>query len=96
LRVCLRVFSAGYAYLIASQTPGRRFLSEVYVGVGVKGSLLRTWGATSVEPADQTFAGIEGEFTITRFNFSLGVLYGLSDHGREDRWRTTFGVGWGF
>jgi hypothetical protein len=88
--------SVGYATLIATGPRNERFLSDVYLGLGIKGALLRTWSDTASEPADRTFAGIEGEFTITRFNFSLGMLYDLSDHGPGDGWRTTFGMGWGF
>ena len=88
--------SAGYAFLIASRPPGERFLSDVFIGAGIKGSLLRTWSGSTINPSDQTFVGAEGEFTITRFNFSLGALYGVSDNSRGNRWRATFGFGWGF
>ena len=87
---------AGWGRLIAERGGNERFLSEVYVGYGIKGVLLRTWDDRTVSPAGQTFAGVEGEFSITTVNFSLGILRGISPGDGDERWVVTGGLGWGF
>jgi hypothetical protein len=86
---------AGYATLMAEKRHNKRFLADVYVGYGVKGIVVRTWGDSPLGPDDQTLAGAEFSFTVTRVNFSLGTLRRIS--GRSDRdWAVTYGMGWGF
>lgn len=87
---------AGWARLIAERGGRERFLSQVYVGFGIKGVLLRTWDDRALRPAGQSFAGIEGEFSITTVNFSLGLLRGISVGRDDERWVVTGGLGWGF
>ncbi len=65
------------------------------MGFAVKAALLRTWGNATLDPPGQTFAGVEGAFTVTRVNFSLGLFGRLSDRGDRD-WLATAGIGWGF
>ncbi len=86
---------AGYATLMAEKRHRDRFLSNVWVGFGVKGVVLRTWGGANVTPPDQTLAGIELSFTVTRMNFSLGTLRRISSGSAAD-WIITGGVGLGF
>lgn len=88
--------SAGYARVIAGQRRGGPLLSDVYVGFGVKGALLRTFGNTTRRYRDQTYVGLEGEFTITNLNFTVGAFRRVSDDATADRWLTVFGFGWGF
>ena len=49
----------------------------------------------SRKPPDQTLAGIELSFTVTRMNFSLGTLRRISSGSAAD-WIITGGVGLGF
>jgi len=64
-------------------------------GFGAKALVMRTWGDSPLTPQDQTLAGVEGEFTVARVNFSLGILRSLADD-RDDPWVVTGGIGWGF
>ena len=72
------------------------YLRRVYVGLGAKATLLRTWGDAPVEPADQTFAGVEVNAAVAQVNFRLGLLRSLSHPEDKDRWLVTGGLGWGF
>ena len=49
------------------------------MGFGIKGALLRTWGTSTLDPSGQTFAGIEGAYTVTRVNLSVGLFRSLSE-----------------
>lgn len=88
--------SAGYARVIGDRRREGFLLSNVYVGFGVKGAVLRTWGEAARRHRDQTFVGAEGEFTITNVNLTVGVFRRVSDEPTRDRWLTVLGVGWGF
>jgi hypothetical protein len=87
--------SAGWARVLGEKKNNKFFLHDVYVAFGAKAVLMRTWGDSPLHPQDQTLAGVEGEFTIARVNFSLGLLRSLADRP-EDRWVITGGLGWGF
>jgi hypothetical protein len=87
--------SAGWALVIGETTRGGRYLTDVIVGFGIKTALLRTWADAPVEPAAQTLVGVEGEFTVTRVNFRLGV-FRSSHPDPDDRVILTGGLGWGF
>jgi hypothetical protein len=87
--------SAGWARVLGEKKNNKFFLHDVYVGFGAKAVLMRTWGDSPLRPQNQTLAGVEGEFTIARVNFSLGLLHSLADRP-EDRWVITGGIGWGF
>jgi hypothetical protein len=87
---------AGWATVVGDKKRNERFLSDVYVGFGVRGVVLQTWGAARLEPRDQTFAGVEGNFTIASTSFSLGLTRGLYPAPGEKRWLVTGGLGWGF
>jgi hypothetical protein len=88
--------SAGWARLFGERRGHGFLLPHVYLAFGVKGSLLRTWGDSPLDPDPRTLLGIEGEFTITRVNFSLGVFRGVRGNGDADPWVVTSGIGLGF
>ena len=88
--------SAGYAVVTGEKGRNKHFLSNVYVGYGVKGALLRTWGEANLDPPDQTLLGVEGDFTVIRVNFSLGVFRHVGSGEPDDRWLIAGGIGWGF
>ena len=87
---------AGYAVLVGEKGRNTHYLRRIYVGLGIKAALLRTWGDAAVEPADQTFAGLEVDAAVAQVNFRLGLFRSLSRAGTEDRWLVTGGLGWGF
>jgi hypothetical protein len=88
--------SAGYAIVNGIMGPDAHFLSHVYVGYGIKGALLRSWGNSSLDPEDQTLLGVEGELTFIGFNFSLGLFRHAGSGDPDDPWVVTGGMGWGF
>jgi len=88
--------SAGYAVAVGETLGAGRFVRSVHVGYAFKGAVLRTWGDADVEPRDETYAGVEAEFTIVRVNFSLAVFRRLADDPPGDRWLLAGGLGWGF
>jgi hypothetical protein len=87
---------AGYAVLVGEKGRNTHYLRRIYVGLGVKGTLLRTWGDAPVNPPDQTFAGVEVNASIAQVNFRLGMLRSLSDPASGEHWLVTGGLGWGF
>lgn len=88
--------SAGYAAVWADKGRRQRLLSDVFLGYGVKGALLRTWNDADVDPSHQTLLGVEGDFTIIQLNFSLGAFRHVGSGDVDDDWLITGGVGWGF
>jgi hypothetical protein len=88
--------AAGYAVVVGERRRNERYLSAVYVGFGAKGVVLRTWGDSPLDPQHQTLAGVEGDFTITSVNFSLGLMRGVSPEAADPRWVVSWGLGWGF
>ena len=96
-----RIFSFGGSRRTGNVIMGetgrtRSFLSDIYLAYGIKGALLRTWGGADLRPADQTFVGVEGDFTVIRVNFSLGVFRHVGSGNPDDDWIVTGGIGWGF
>lgn len=87
---------AGYAVLVGERRRNEHYLASVYVGFGIKGVIARTWDPGSLDPPDQTLVGVEGAFTITSVNFSLGLLRSVSSGPVDERWVVTGGLGWGF
>jgi hypothetical protein len=88
--------SAGWATLMADRREGSTFLSRAYVGWGVKGAVLRTWGDAPLDPEDQTLIGVEGEFSVIGINFTLAVFRSLDESEGAEPWRLGGGLGWGF
>jgi hypothetical protein len=87
---------AGWVLVVGGTGKNKRFLSDVFVGWGFKGVLLRTWGESPLNPPDQTFAGFEGDFSIASTNFSFGVMRGIDPGPEDETWLITGGLGWGF
>ena len=50
------------------------------VGVGLKASLVRTWGSPIGTEPDLTYLGPELDLSVVRVNLSLGVLWRVSGH----------------
>lgn len=88
--------SAGWARVLGPKPRDRAFLTDVHIGFGFKGSLLRTWGDGSHSPSDQTFLGGEFEITVVRVNFRAGIFYRLDGDEGSARWLPAGGIGWGF
>jgi len=88
--------SVGWGRLIGDTGPTSRFLANVHLAGGVRASLLRTWGDSPLGDEPQTLAGVEGELTITRVNFTVGLFRAVSGAGPHDDWVVTGGIGWGF
>jgi hypothetical protein len=87
---------AGYGVLVGDRRLNRFFMRRVFIGWGVKAALLRTWDNSTLDPAQQTFFGVEAQFTITQVNFRLGVMHNSWTEELEDPWLVTAGIGWGF
>ena len=87
---------AGWALLVAERKRNERFLSDIYVGWGVRGALLRTWGDSTLDPSGQTFVGVEGDLTITSANIGVGLFHGVARGSEDEQWLLTIGAGWGF
>ncbi len=87
----------GYARLVGTHKPRSAFLNNIYVGWSARAVVVRTWGGSGLDPSRQTLAGFEGQFSVPRISFTLGVLRRLSSaHEGADRYVVTAGVGWGF
>ncbi len=48
------------------------------VGVGLRASLVRTWGSPIGTEPDLTYLGPELDLSVLRINLSLGVLWRVS------------------
>jgi len=88
--------SVGYADIMGEKGDREHFLTKVYLAWGVKASLLKTWNGADLTPSDQTLLGVEGDFTVIRVNFSLGVFKHVGSGDPDEPWVLTGGVGWGF
>ncbi len=87
--------SFGYGRVIGEHRKGPAVLSSVYLALGIKGTVLRSWGGHSPIPSGQTYVGPEFEFSIARVNMGIGALGRISgDQGRT--WIITGYLGWGF
>jgi hypothetical protein len=87
--------SVGYARIFGDTGHSERFLASPYLGMGVRGTVLRTWREGSLGPSGLTYAGLEGQFTITRVSFTLGALWQVGGGSGHD-WAISWGFGWGF
>ena len=88
--------AAGYALVLGEKRHNDYFLAQVYAAFGVKAAVLRTWGDSSAAPPGRTYAGVEGDFTITQVHFTMGVFRRISDPPGADPWLVSGGIGWGF
>jgi len=87
--------SVGWGRAIASTGRGEKFLTNAYLALAGKATVLRTWGDIYSVESGCTFAGAELDFSVARVNFGLGLLYRISD-GTDSPWLVTGGIGWGF
>jgi hypothetical protein len=87
--------SFGYGRVIGEQRRGPIALSSVYLAMGIKATLLRTWGSESLEAENQTYAGAEFEFSVAKVNAGIGALNRISGDRGSD-WIVTGHLGWGF
>lgn len=86
----------GYAVAIGETGKLRPFLAKTYLAYGINASLVRTFGNSTLDPPEQTLAGVEGVFTITNVNFSVGLYHHVAG-GEPDRpWLLTIALGYGF
>ena len=74
----------GYGVLVGDRRLNKFFMRRVFIGWGIKAALLRTWGDSTLDPAQQTFFGFEAQFTITQVNFRLGVMHNSWTEDVED------------
>jgi len=88
--------SVGYADIMGEKGGREHFLPKVYLAWGIKATLLKTWNEADLTPSDQTLLGVEGDFTVIRINFSLGVFRHVGSGDPDEPWVLTGGVGWGF
>lgn len=88
--------AVGYGSMVAETGRGDWLLRHVYMGYGVRASLLRTWGSSTLDPAGATFLGVQGAFTVTQFSVTMGVYRRVTSVEGENGWRVFGGIGWGF
>ena len=86
----------GYAVAIGETGSVRPFLAKTYLAYGLNASLLRTFSNSTLDPPEQTLAGVEGVFTITNVNFSLGLYHHVAGGPPEQDWLLTIALGYGF
>lgn len=85
----------GWGRLAGETGQLKHFIPTVYYAWAVRGVVLRTWGdSRPIEPG-QTFAGLEGSFSILRMNFAAAVMHSLSANS-PDEWLYSGSIGWGF
>ncbi len=89
-------FGVGYSTLVGETRHSRTWVRHVFSGFGVKGAILRLWDDDTADFSHPTFWGAEGNFSITQFNFSLGVFRPFERESGDDHWLITGGMGWGF
>jgi hypothetical protein len=87
--------SVGWGKLVGETGRSKRLIHTVHFAWAVRGVVLRTWGERHFEIKSQTWAGIEGGFSVIGINLSLGLLHTLSSSSTQE-WLLTGGVGWGF
>jgi hypothetical protein len=87
--------SVGWGRAIGTTGKDGRFLSNVFLALAGKATVLRTWGDYGAVESGRTYAGAELDFSVARVNFGLGVLYRVSS-GDDSPWLVTGGIGWGF
>jgi hypothetical protein len=88
--------AAGWASVVGETDRSGRWLSRVYVGYAVRGVVLRSGGWSTLNPAAQTFAGVEGTVSATRTSISVAVYRRVSRGPSSEPWVVGAGVGWGF
>jgi len=87
--------SVGWGKLVGETGNKKRLIHTVHFAWALRGVVLRTWGDDHFELKSQTWAGIEGNFSIIRLNFSLALMHSLSPNASQE-WLISAGLGWGF
>ena len=87
--------SVGWGRAIATTGKDGRFLTNVFMALAGKATVLRTWGDYGAVESGRTYAGAGLDFSVARVNFGLGILYRVSS-GDDSPWLVTGGIGWGF
>jgi len=87
--------SVGWGRLAGETGQLKHLIPTVYYAWAVRAAVLRTWGDSRPTEPGQTFAGIEGNFSILRMNFAAGVMHSLSSNS-PDQWLYSASIGWGF
>ena len=87
--------SVGWGRLAGETGQLKHLIPTVYFGWAVRAAVLRTWGNSRPIAPDQTFAGVEANFSILRINFAAGIMHSLASNS-PDQWLYSGSVGWGF
>ena len=87
--------SIGWGRLVGETGRTRRWMHTVNWGWAARGAVLRTWKYGPLGPIEQTLVGVEGNISIVRLNFSVGLMHSLSSRTSDD-WIVTGALGWGF
>lgn len=87
--------SVGWGKLVGATGHTNRLMHTAHFAWALRGVVLRTWGERHFELKSQSWAGIEGSFSIIGLNLSLGLMRSLSSNATQD-WLVTAGLGWGF
>jgi hypothetical protein len=88
--------AVGYGSVVGDTGLGERLVRRVYVGYGVRAAVVRTWGASTLDPEGATFFGVEGAMTVAQFGLRLGVFHRAEPVSGQSDWRLFGGAGWGF
>ncbi len=87
--------SLGYAKLVGIGKG--HFMAIPVNGIDIKASIQRYWWASDKE--DNTYVGIEGDYTFLLLKFSLGIFKRLAEWSADEKqkdWFISWGVGFGF
>ncbi len=87
--------SFGYGRIWGDLTRRGHVVRHAYMGMGLRGTLLRTWNGLGGAPPGATYAGPEIEFSVAKLNLFLGGLRRLDGRHAGD-WLVTWGLGFGF
>ena len=73
----------------------RRFdvLTRPYMAFAVRAALLRTWGTSTLQPRERTFAGLEGAWSVARVSLAFSVMRDLDSDRVGSRWLVGGGLG---
>ena len=86
----------GYGSLMGETGRGNWLLRRAFVGYGVRASVVRTWGLSTLDPGGATFLGVEGAMTVAQFGIRLGVFHRVEPAAGQADWQVFGGAGWGF
>ncbi len=87
--------SFGYGRMWDDLTRSGSFVRHAYMGIGSRGTLLRTWGQADGAHPGATYVGPEIQFSVATLHLYLGALRCLTAPHVGDR-LITWGFGFGF